>query len=251
MLNRDCVTAQKDLTAPKMAAIPAAVYREAPQLFDDLMRAFSEGFEPDLNDPNQHKAFLLYRILKFGDPQQQIPHDADAKVAAVQVTNPNLGKRPLSRVEVTTALARYAACNSLTKLAQPLSSALEPYIDTQKSKGHWEDILRGEVPPRLLGGAGQSEFNAENLWNVFRVRWAIIPEGEKGKKIAQAMVDLVNAHALLQRGVLNGLQSENGHTQLSAFQAMLSTRIEFQNGFRLSYIEKANHCIHFSGFANG
>ena len=34
---------------------------------DDLLRAFSQGYVPDLKNPNQRHAFEIYRRMRFGD----------------------------------------------------------------------------------------------------------------------------------------------------------------------------------------
>lgn len=66
--------------------------------FDDLIRAFTQGFVPDLNNASQRDAFEIYRRLRFGDPDTILNSGSLDEIARILRRKPELEKEPFRNI---------------------------------------------------------------------------------------------------------------------------------------------------------
>lgn len=107
--------ARIQVTSPKEARPSHEI-----QDLDQLLRSFSEGLVPDLEQKSQRAAFEIYRRMRFGNPQADLKVGSLEEIAAILKQNPKLAKEPFRDYQL-----------ELNTQTYPVTRELSSYLDSQ------------------------------------------------------------------------------------------------------------------------
>jgi hypothetical protein len=243
----------------KAAALPASQTHRQIQTLDDLLFAFTEGFEPDLKDPDQLRAFELYKRMRFGDPNTQLPHDAMSELKEILAKNPKLTKEPFRSIHVSQQSKSYPVTPELKKFTESVGKTTAQIksnlFQIDANGGYWQTLLQYEAPDHggILIGKKLKRGIAKVSWTEFlnqhikpemraqiadpnlsgperakllyglltQEKAAMLKRGQDIRPLSQAIVDLVHTVGFHDPEVLEGLKSKDG---LARIEALLEER---------------------------
>lgn len=115
------------------------------QNLDDLLRAFTEGFLPDLTVPSQRDAFEIYRRMRFGDPNTHLNSNTLNEVTNALKKNPELQKEPFRNYTIRVREKIYPTTQELAEfLDVQVSSAAQVranLFQVEANSGYWKKIF--------------------------------------------------------------------------------------------------------------
>jgi len=130
------------------AVLLSAVSQHKIDSFDDLLKAFSNGFVPNLKDKSQRDAFEIYRRMRFGDPNTNLNANSIDTVGKELQSHPELQKETFRNFDLEVQERTY-----------PVTPELKAFIDGQVKNagqvrsnlfqidanlGYWKKILQYE-----------------------------------------------------------------------------------------------------------
>lgn len=117
---------------------------------DDLLRAFTMGFEPDLNDREQRAVFEIYKAMKMGDPDTYLAEDSIDQVADTLSEYPELKKLRFRNMEVELNGNQNPLTSELRNFSssylKSLSQAHSNLYQIEANLGYWRRILQIKEP---------------------------------------------------------------------------------------------------------
>lgn len=123
------------------------------ETLDDLLVAFTEGFEPDLSIPQQRDAFEIYRKMRFGDPNTSLNSGTLDQVAKAVKKHPELKKEPFRPFRVEAQERIYPVTENLsTFLDSQVKSAGQVrgnLFQVDANRGYWKKIFQYEEPAQF------------------------------------------------------------------------------------------------------
>ncbi len=224
---------------------------------DQLLKAFIQGFIPNLSDPSQRSAFEIYRTMKFGDPNTTLYHRTTDRVAEILNHYPELGKEPFRNFQIqahrkvyplTNELAEFT--NSQTKSAGQIRGQL---FQIEANRGYWKKVLDYRRPGGLEEEEARRHYlefiqekfpqelrqmlknketpaktKAKALYqHLMEERRRLKKEGTDVRPISQAIADLIHTIGYHDMATVSGLKSDDGMERLNAFRKMLEERDSF------------------------
>ena len=136
------------------AQIPKRGSSQNIESLDDLLMAFTRGFVPDLQDPDQAHAFEIYRKIRFGNPDTRLDADSLSRVARELKQHPELKKEPFASQRVVTQERVYPVSEELLKFTDSqLRSAGQVrsnLFQIEANLGYWKKVLSYEEPSEVI-----------------------------------------------------------------------------------------------------
>ena len=120
---------------------------------DELLDGFTNGLQPDLSNPEQQKAFEVYRKMRFGDPNTNLKNDTMDRLVNEFKNHPDLKKDPFRNFQLIIEEKKF-----------PVTDELKSFIDSQikssgqvrsnlfnmeANKGYWKKVLQYESPQKF------------------------------------------------------------------------------------------------------
>ncbi len=179
------------------------------ETFDDLMGAFTRGFVPALDGPNQRRAFEIYRNTRLqGDSFALTPGHLDTLAYALQ-GHPHLGKEPLRNFRLQIQHRPY-----------PLTGTLTGFVHLQVKNA--EQIKKKLFQP---GGRPPTPGEFKALYQkLAKERKRLRKASKEARAMAQQMIDLIHINGFYDSDLASGLKSYKGLERLNAFYKILQRR---------------------------
>lgn len=126
-------------------AAETAVISGRIQNLEDLLRAFTQGFVPDLTIPEQRDAFEIYRRMRFGDPNTQLNSNTLTEITNALKKNPELQKEPFRNYTIRLREKIYPTTQELAEfLDVQVSSASQSranLFQVEANSGYWKKVF--------------------------------------------------------------------------------------------------------------
>lgn len=135
---------------------------------DDMIRAFSSGLVPDLNNPSQRNAFEIYRKMRFGNPDTNLNANTLDEVAKAIKQHPELEKEVFRDFQLEVQHRSYPVTKELstfldsqTKSAGQTRSNL---FQLEANSGYWKKVFQYEesLPPSGIAKGEAKEIAKAN-----------------------------------------------------------------------------------------
>jgi hypothetical protein len=226
---------------------------------DELFDSFSSGLVPNLEDPEQLKAFELYRKMRFGNPDTNA--GSIEKLSKILKKYPELTKTPFKNFEISMSSKSYPVTQSLRAFLnshiKSSGQVRNNLFQIDANTGFWKKLLSYETPEEFLvetsdkaqkkalkkqAGDHFKEFFDEKFPKDLRSQiqdkktdikerakllYDYLTSLERTPEVAQAIVDLTHTIGYWDAGTQKLFKSSDGLDRLNAFRKILEDRDSF------------------------